>query len=188
MIFIMVPMGFYCFVFSIPLVELFYQSRNFSTDAIIQAAIYFKLLAVTVFSIGINAMVSRVFIAVQAVKQAFYYQVVLNILLILAISVCTRYYGAYGYPYGIIIINIINYLAMYLICKKLVPQINYAALLPYTGLIILMNGIIAAGVYYTVNYFLLNGILNILVGFLLYLIILLILNKLFKLNAGAIDF
>ena len=182
MVFILVPMGFYLFVFARPVVELFYQSRNFDAAAVTESVMFLKLLAVTIFSIGINAMVTRVFIAVQAIKQAFFYQVVLNILLIVAIWICTRYYGAYGYPYGIIIINMVNYFAMYFICQMLVPQINYAALLKYTGLIILINAIIAAGLYIAVNYFMLSGLLTIIFGFMLYLIILLILNKKFKLN------
>lgn len=182
MVFILVPMGFYCFVFAQPIVELFYQSRNFKADAVTEAAMFLKLLAVTIFSIAINAMVTRVFIAVQAIKQAFFYQVALSIFLIGAIWVCTRYYGAYGYPYGIIIMNMVNYVAMYFICKKLAPHINYAALLTYTALIILVNTIIAAALYVAVHYSQLIGLLNIIFGFLLYLIILLILNKRFALN------
>lgn len=182
MVFILVPMGFYCFVFAQPIVELFYQSRNFKADAVTEAAMFLKLLGVTIFSIGINAMVTRVFVAVQAIKQAFFYQVALSGFLIAAIWVCTRYYGAYGYPYGIIIMNMVNYFAMYFICKKLVPQINYAALLKYTALIILVNAVIAAALYVAVHYSQLGGLLNIIFGFLLYLIILLILNKKFALN------
>ncbi|MEP7239098.1 MAG: lipid II flippase MurJ [Ferruginibacter sp.] len=182
MVFMLVPMGFYCFVFAKPIVEIFYQSRNFNADAVAQAAMFLKLLAVTIFSIGINAMVTRVFIAVQAIKPAFFYQVALNVLLIATIWVCTRYYGAYGYPYAIIIVNLVNYVAMYFLCKKLVPQINYAALLKYTSLIILINAIVAAVLYAAVNYADLGGLLNIIFGFLLYLIILLILNKKFRLN------
>jgi peptidoglycan biosynthesis protein MviN/MurJ (putative lipid II flippase) len=182
LVFILVPMGFYLFVFAAPIVEFFYHSRNFTPGAATGAAIFLKLLAITIFSIGINAMVTRVFIAVQAIKQAFFYQVGLSILLITAIWICTKYYGAYGYPYGIIIMNMVNYFAMYFICRKLVPQIDYAALLKYTGLIIIINAAIAAGLYVAVNYFKLSGLLNIILGFLLYLISLLFLNNQFNLN------
>lgn len=183
MVFILVPIGFYLFVFAAPVVELFYQSKNFTAASITHAALFLKLLAVTIFSIGINAMVTRVFIAVQAIKQAFLYQVFLNILLIAAIWLCTEYYGAYGYPYGIIFINIINYFAMFFICRKLVPQINYAALLKYTGLIILINAIIATGLYFLGGYFKQGVLPTVILGFLLYLLILLILNTKFKLNS-----
>ena len=182
MVFILVPMGFYCFVFATPIVQLFYQSRNFNAAAVAESAMFLKLLALTIFSFGINAMVTRLFIAVQAIKPAFFYQVILSIFLIAAIWICTNYYGAYGYPYAIIIINLLNFVSMYFICKKLVPQINYWALLKYTGLIILLNAIIAAGLYVAVYYFMPGGVLSIVFGFLLYLITLLLLNKKFSLN------
>jgi hypothetical protein len=127
-------------------------------------------------------MVTRVFIAVQAIRQAFFYQVVLNILLIAAIWICTRYYGAYGYPYAIIIMNLVNYFAMYFICRKLVPQIDYVAVLKYTSLIILINAVIATGLFLAVNYIPATSLVKVISGFLLYLIILLMLNKRFALN------
>lgn len=36
-----------------------------------QNPLFLRLLAVSIFSIGVNAMVTRIFIAVQAIKQAF---------------------------------------------------------------------------------------------------------------------
>lgn len=188
MVFILVPMGFLLFAFAEPLVELLYESKKFTAGSITGAAMFLKLLAVTIFSIGINAMVTRVFIAVQAIKQAFFYQVCLNIFLMAAIWLCTRYYGAYGYAYGVIIMNLVNFVAMYFICSKLVPQINYAALLRYTAVIILINAIITAGLYLLHGYFTLPVFPKILLGFLLYLFILLNLGKKFKLNndIGAI--
>ncbi len=182
MVFILVPLGFYLFAFAKPVVALLYQSRNFTADAVIEAAMFLKLLAVTIFSIGINAMVTRLFIAVQAIRQAFYYQLFLNIILIGVIALCTNYAGAYGYPYAIIIINLLNFFGMYFICRRLVPYINYKALLSYTVLIIFINAIIAAAVYFAVTSFNMSGLLQLISGFLLYLIILVILNKKYKLN------
>ncbi len=182
LVFILVPMGFYLFVFATPIVELFYQSKNFSPDATAGSAIFLQLLAVSIFCIGINAMVTRVFIAVQAIRQAFFYQVALNILLIAVIWICTKNYGTYGYPYGIIIVNVLNYFGMYFICKKLIPVIDYAAVLKYTGLIILINVVIAAGLYFATGFFHAGNLSNLVFGFLLYLIILLVLNRKFKLN------
>jgi peptidoglycan biosynthesis protein MviN/MurJ (putative lipid II flippase) len=182
LVFILVPMGFFLFVFAAPIVELFYHSKNFSADAITESSIFLQLLAVSIFSIGINAMVTRIFIAVQAIKQAFFYQVALNILLIAVIWICTKNYGAYGYPYGIIIVNLLNFFGMYFICKKLVAAIDYAAVLQYTGIIILINAAIAAGLYFAADFFNAGNLLNLVSGFLLYLIILLVLNRKFKLN------
>lgn len=182
LLFILVPMGFFLFAFASPVVELFYHSRNFTPEAIIESAVFLKLLAVTIFSIGINAMVTRIFIALQAIRQAFLYQVVLNILLIAVIWICTAEYGAYGYPYGIIVINLLNYVGMYYICKKLAPAIDYAALLKYTGIIVLLNAVIAGGVFLLFRWLHFPNLPKLLTGFLIYLGILLLLNRRFKLN------
>jgi putative peptidoglycan lipid II flippase len=185
MVFILVPMGFYSFVFATPVVEFFYKSSNFNDEAVKAAAVFFKLLAITIFSMGINAMVTRVFIAVQAVKQAFYYQVALNILLIAAIWICTSQFGAYGYAWAIMIVNVINWVLMYFICKKLVPFIDYLGLFKYTAQIILINGLIAAALFFAADNIHISNLGKLIAGFLLYLIILLVLNKKFKLNKEA---
>ncbi len=182
MLFILVPVGFYLFVFAVPVTKLFFSSKNFGAVDVAQTAMFLKLLAVTIFSIGINSMVSRVFIALQAVKQAFVYQVILNVLLIAAIWLCTRQYGPYGYPYAVIIVNLLNCLGMYIICKIIAPVIEYMAVLKYAALIIAVNAAIALLLYAAVDYFEAGTWLTVISGFLLYLIILLVLNKKFKLN------
>ena len=185
LVFILVPLGCFMFLFAEPIVKLFYKRGNFDMAAVVDAARFLQLLAITIFSIGVNAIVSRVFIAIQAIRQAFLYQVVLNIILIAAIWIFTKYYGAYGYPYGIILVNLVNYILMYFICKKLAKHIDYAAILKYTGLMILINAAIAAALYFVAAYlFSDTGTLpNLIIIFLLYLFILFVLNKIFRLNA-----
>lgn len=182
LVFVLVPMGFYLFVFAKPVVDLFYHSPNFDAVAAEESAIFLQLLAVSIFSIGINAMVTRIFIAIQAIRQAFIYQVILNLLLIVVIWLCTQRYGVYGYPYAVIIINVLNYFGMYFICKKLIAAINYSTVLKYTGLIILINAAIASGLYSAMKWVKLANLPVLVSGFLVYLIVLLILNKRFKLN------
>jgi len=182
LVFILVPMGFFLYAFATPIVELFYHSKNFSPDATAGSAVFLQLLAVSIFCIGVNAMVTRVFIAVQAIKQAFFYQVALNILLIAVIWICTKNFGVYGYTYGIIIVNVLNYFGMYFICKKLVSTIDYAAVLKYTGIIILINAAIASGLYFAAEFLQAGNLPSLVSGFLLYLIILLVLNRKYKLN------
>jgi putative peptidoglycan lipid II flippase len=182
MVFILVPLGFLLFILAKPLVELFYQSRNFSPDSVEETAMFLKLLSVTIFSIGINAMVTRLFIAVQAIRQAFYYQLFFNLLLIGVMALSTNYAGAYSYPYAIIMVNLLNFFAMYLVCRRLVPYIDYAALLRYTLLMILINAVIAASIYFAMQVFNLDGIIALIAGSSIYLFILLLLNRKFKLN------
>lgn len=182
LVFILVPFGFFLFVFSEPIVRLFYASKNFNTDSLVGASIFLKLFAVSVFSIGINAIVSRVFMAVQAIKQAFIYQLVLNVFLIFAIWACTKYYGAYGYPIAIIVVNVVNVFSMYFICRNIAYYINYLAVIRYSIITLLVNACISSVLYLFVIYTSMPPITTIAIGFIFYLLILIFFNKKLNLN------
>lgn len=171
LILILVPLGFFMFVFAEPLTALFYQRGNFTSEEVIGAARFMQLLSVTIFSIGINAMVTRVFIATQAIKQAFVYQIVLNVLLIAAIWLFTNIYGQYGYPYAIIMVNCINFIGMYLICKKYFKVIEYGKLLAYSAKMIVVNLLPAIVLYYLLPMAGFDSLYNLLIGAAIYLLV-----------------
>ena len=182
LLFILIPFAAYLFVFAEPIVRLFYQRGNFNEESVTGAARFLQLFAVTGFIIGINALVSRVFMALQAIRQAFIYQVLINVLLIGLIWFLTREYGADGYPYALIIGYAINFVLMFFICRQLKVNINYAGLFPHTALLLLINGAIAAGFYFALPYLHMGALAQLLVGFFVYLILLLIINHLLRLN------
>jgi len=187
MVFILVPMGCFMFVFAEQIVELFYLRGSFTRESVVESAKFMQLLSVTVFSIGINAVVTRIFIAMQAIKQAFFYQVVLSVFLIITTWICTSHYGAYGYPYAIVIMNLINFLSMYFICRKLAPQVNYADLFKYTVLVIFINAIIATGLFFAIHYIQAVSLVKVISGLFLYLLILLMVNKKLALNLELVN-
>ena len=182
LVFVLVPVGFFVFVFARPIVELFYLRGDFTISSAQGAAVFLQLLGLSVFAIALNAMVTRVFIAMQAMKQAFFYQVIMNVLLIITTWLAVKYYGAYGYGYAIIAANIINLAGMFFMCRIIVPQLNYAALMRYTGLIILINGIIASLVYYAAAYLQINAVVKMTVMFACWLFILMLLYKILHLD------
>ncbi len=148
MVFILVPLGCFMFVFAEQIVELFYMHGSFTRQAVVESARFMKLLSITIFSIGVNAVVTRIFIAMQAIRQAFFYQVVLSIILIAGIWAFTKQYGEYGYPYGVIMVNCLNYIGMYFICKKYIKGLDYRKLLMYSAKIIAVHLPLAAFLYY----------------------------------------
>jgi putative peptidoglycan lipid II flippase len=182
LVFILVPVGFFLFVFAMPIVELFYLRGDFTISSAQGAAVFLQLLGLSVFAIALNAMVTRVFIAMQAMKQAFFYQVIMNVLLIITTWLAVKYYGAYGYGYAIIAANTINLAGMFFMCRIIVPQLHYAALMRYTGLIILINGIIASLVYYAAVYLQINVVVKMTVMFACWLFILMLLYKILHLD------
>jgi putative peptidoglycan lipid II flippase len=177
MIFILVPMGCFMFVFAEPIVELFYKRGSFTGQEVIESAKFMRLLSITIFSIGINAIVTRIFIAMQAVKQAFFYQVILNVILIVAIWLFTKNYGEYGYPYGVILLNMINFFGMYFICRKYFVAIEYGRLLKYTAGIMAVNLPVSASLYYLQLFVNLESFYKLVIGFCIYLIVFILMSR-----------
>ena len=170
MVFILVPLGCFMFVFAEPLVELFYKHGNFKQEDVITSAKFMKLLSITIFSIGVNAVVTRIFIAMRAIRQAFFYQLILNVLLIAGIWAFTKQYGEYGYPYGVILVNCINYTGMYFICKKYFKGIEYGKLLKYSAKIMAVNLPLAALLYYALLSKDIGSFYKLLFGSIIYLV------------------
>ena len=186
LLFILIPVGCYLFVFAEPVVRLFYLRGNFTEAAVLDSAKFLQLLSVTIFSMGINSLVSRIFIATQAIRQAFLYQVVLNVLLIAAIWVLTKLYGIWGYPYGMILMNVLNFAAMYFVCKKLFKWIEYVPLLKYSALLIAINFCLAVVFFYTLAESNLIPMYKLLLGFCIYLVVFLVLGRIKGLAYGEV--
>ncbi len=182
LIFVLVPLGCFMFVFAVPIIELFYKTKNFAPEAVAGSAKYLQLLSLTIFSIAVNAMVSRIFIAAQIIKRAFAYQLVMNGFLIAAIWVFSKYYGAYGYPYGVILINSVNFLVMYFICQKFFKTIQYGHLLSYSAIVILINLPLAALFWYALARLNLFYVYQLLIGAGIYLLIMICANRIKKLK------
>ena len=182
MVFILVPMGCFMFVFAEPIVELFYNRENFTQQGVIDAAKFMQLLSVTVFSIAVNAMVSRLFMATQYIKQAVAYQMIMSCILIFFIWVFSKYYGAYGYPYAVVLMNSLNFLTMFFICKKYFKGIQYVQLLKYTGVIVLINIPVALILFYTLQQINLFYFYKLLVGLIIYSMIFIVTARLKKIS------
>jgi len=177
LLYLLMPVSFFMFLFSHPIVQLFYMRGNFSIAEVDGASLFLKWLAVAIFSIGINALVSRVFAAIQAIRQAFYYQLSLNTLLFVLIWLLTGIYGAIGYPYAVVLMSLINFILMYFICKLLVSFINYIALVKYMVQVLLINASIAIPIYFGIPYLHLATLPMLVVSFFVYLFALIMVNK-----------
>ena len=139
-----------------------------------------QLLSITIFSIAVNAMVSRLFMAAQFMRQAFVYQILMSGLLIISIWLFSKYYGAYGYPYAVIMVNCINYISMFFICRQYFKNIQYGRLLKYSGVIILINIPIALILFYTLQRSSLFYFYKLLIGLIVYALIFVIMARLKK--------
>ncbi len=179
---ILIPLGGFMFVFAGEIVLLLYKRGNFTAGAVAETAKFLQLLSVTIFSIGINAMVSRIFIAAQAIRQAFYYQVAINSFLIVAIWLFTKWYGAYGYPYGVIVCNLLNFVLMYFICKKIFKQVQYGKLLQFSAIVFAVTLPVTIALFYVIPLSGIAAVYKLLGGMCIYLMVFIILSRITKVN------
>jgi putative peptidoglycan lipid II flippase len=177
MIFILVPVGCFMFVFAEPVILLFYKTEKFTAESVAESARFLQLLSVSIFSIAVNTMVARLFIAAQVIRQAFVYQFVMNCFLIVSIWLFSKYYGAYGYPYGIILVNAVNFMAMYFICKQYFKNIQYDRLLNYTALVMLINIPVAVILFYALKATGLYFLYQLLLGGFIYIVLFAVMSK-----------
>jgi putative peptidoglycan lipid II flippase len=181
LLYLLMPISFFMFLFSHPIVQLFYVRGNFSITELDTAAEFLKWLSLAIFSTGINALVARVFTAMQAIRQAFIYQISLNALLFVLIWILTGIYGAIGYPYAVVITGTINFVLMYIVCRLLFSELDYMALIKYTGLLLIINGLIAIPLFYATVEIPVAGWIRLGLCFFVYLFLWLVLkNKLLK--------
>ena len=177
LLYLLVPISFFMFLFSHPIVQLFYMRGNFSIAEVDGASEFLQWLSLAIFSIGINALVSRVFAAMQAIRQATNYQLSLNTLLFVLIWALTGKFGAIGYPYAVVLMNLINFILMYFLCKLLVSFINYITLVKYMVQVLLINASIAIPIYFGIPYLHLTILPMLIISFFVYLFALVMVNK-----------
>lgn len=172
LLFIMIPIGLYLLVFARPVVELLYRRGRFDEATVTGAAMFLRFFASVLFVIALNAWVSRVFIALQAIRQAFIYQLVMNSIFMVMTWLFTRYYEAYGYGYAYAAFYLLNFILMYFVCRWLARDIDYAGLAFYALRLLLINGVIATAFYFLLPYVSIPSWLQLLLSFLLWLALL----------------
>jgi putative peptidoglycan lipid II flippase len=169
LIFITVPVACFMFIFAEHIVRLFYDHGDFKSGDIVTSVRFLQLFSIVIFTIAVNAIVSRLFIAAQAIRQGIGYSVFMNLLQIIAIWTFVKYFGAYGYPYAVILINFLNFFMLYFILKKYFPYIRYGKLLNFCIPVFVINVIFSAGLYFTMISIHFHYLSELLLGFVLYL-------------------
>ena len=122
-------------------------------------------------------MVTRIFIAMQIIKQALFYKIIMNGLLIVATWLFTVFYGAYGFAYGVIFMNLINFLGMFFICRKFFKSIQYSLIIKYTLIVVAINFPIAFILYCFITTANIFYLYKLIIGCIAYLLVMLIVNR-----------
>jgi len=188
LLFILMPISGMFFLYSEEIITILFKRGAFDAESVKMSAIFFKYLGLLLPCIAVNTMCARLFMATQKIRESFFYQIILNIILLIFYLVFIYYYGIYGYIIAIISIYFLNIFIVYFLCKYIFEMINYQDIIRAFLKLLFANGMIVC-VLLLLNPYLGNkSILRIGIGGFIYCGLLLLLNFLFVLNKEFIEY
>jgi putative peptidoglycan lipid II flippase len=151
-LFLTVPFSFLFALYGEKIVEMIYMRGRFDVASVNSTGVLLKYLGLSIPFVALNAFYSRVFIAFQRMKLAFYSGLVVNVLFLVLIYSFIQLLGPIGYPIAI---------ATYLVCSVMiffpflfywrVPEIDVAALSKCVFRVYIVNAILNFPVWLLLN-------------------------------------
>jgi peptidoglycan biosynthesis protein MviN/MurJ (putative lipid II flippase) len=139
LIFIIAMVSGIFFIFSREIITILFKRGAFNTASVAQASVFLKYFGLSLPLIAIDSIVARLNMAGQKIKEAFWFQILFNIIFIVAIIVFIKIYGIVGYPIAFLLKYVLTVISVYYLYKNIFPEIVYKNIL-YAGLkIVLLN-------------------------------------------------
>jgi peptidoglycan biosynthesis protein MviN/MurJ (putative lipid II flippase) len=123
--FVLVPAALFGAFYSREIVQVLFGRGAFGAGSVAAASDFFRIFALLLPLYAANTLVSRLFLAAQKLREAFWYQVVMNLLLAGMIILFVRRFGALGYPAGLLAFYFFNMFSSGLLCARFFPGVHY---------------------------------------------------------------
>lgn len=184
LMFILFPISGVVFLHSKEIFIILFKRGAFNSESVLNSARFLKYLILMLPLLAINTLVARLFMAAHLIKQSFWYQIILNLFLILFIYLGIKMIGIDGYFISLISIYVLNIVLQYFLLKRFIPGIRYELLLKNITENLLMNILLVIIIYQSEKLFFeqLNGAVKLIFGSFIYLFLLVFMNQLFKIN------
>jgi peptidoglycan biosynthesis protein MviN/MurJ (putative lipid II flippase) len=176
----MFPISSFLFFFTDDLVGLLFGYTKINSENLQNIALLLKYLGLLAPFVVINTMISRLFMATHKIKESYWYQVAMNILLLPMLYVLVKQLGLKGYPVAMLVFHCINVIAVYFLSKRFFKFLDYKKILEKFCILLLLNLFIGAITFYLVSSF--SNFQKFVSGFFIYVALLLLLNHFFKIN------
>ena len=181
--FLMIPIGCFIFFYSYEIIDVLLGFTSLSKEASDNAALFLKYLGLLLPFMVVNTLMARLFMASHKIKESFGYQVTFNIVLIIFLYVAVRTFGIIGYPIALVFTYFLNFGFCYVLEKKFFNFIDYLSVFREFWIIVVVNILTITLVVYCVKFAgMANSFLNIAVAGIFYFLLLLIVNRAFRLN------
>jgi len=180
LVFLLVPVACLMWLFSGEAVAVLFQHGKLTPETADLSTRFLKYLSLIVPMAAANTLVARLFMAGRRVAMSFWYQIAMNLLLILMIVVFVGQAGPTGYPVALVVSYGSSILFLYWLLKYAFPTIVYSSILRHLALATILNVPLYALAYaakYTWPSLLVAPLIAI--G---YLVVLFLMNARFKFN------
>ena len=184
LIFILLPVSGIFFFFPQQIVTVILERGAFGHSGVIYTAGFLQYLGLLLPMMVINTLFARLFMASHKIMQAFWYQIVTNVILIVAVYITVNRFGFLAYPVTMVCYHVLNVIGCYFLGKWYFRMIDYPRVLLYFMLLVLVNAAVGTGVYFFIRIVgLQSSILNLLLGAGIYFALIALISLKFKLNS-----
>jgi putative peptidoglycan lipid II flippase len=182
LVFILMPIVGLAFALSEDLIRLLFGRGAFSEESVSQSALFLRYLTLVVPATAIVAMGARLFMALQIINRTFWLQIFSNVLLIGLLLLLVNEFGIIGYPLSFLIVNALNVVANGWFVRRYCPSVKYNTLYGWMVEITLLNAGLVLAVIMVFKVISISPVVRILVGTTGYLVVLVILNHVLRLE------
>lgn len=145
LLFVLVPAALFGAAYSGEIIRALFGRGAFGAESVETAAAFFRLFALLLPFYAVNSLVTKLFLAAQKVREAFWFQLAMNLLLAGLIVVFVGRFGALGYPAGLLVFSVLVFLASGALCARYFPEVRYRETAAYfAGLAVLDAGVLLA--------------------------------------------
>ncbi|HZK64014.1 MAG TPA: lipid II flippase MurJ [Puia sp.] len=188
--FILMPVSILLFLHAEEVVTILFKRGAFDSQSVLQSALFLKYLGLLLPMLAINTMGARMLMATHRIKESFWFQIVMNVTLVILIFVGVREFQIMGYLLAMLTIYFLSTLFQYYLFRSILPFVRYAGVLESFFKLLLLNACVGAVVYGAG--FLLPGnvgpVVNVLFAGTLHVGLLLMLNSALKIDQELLNY
>lgn len=190
LLFILVPLSLLIYYFGREISTLLFLRGALSQDSLYDVADFISILILATPFVGLSYLTTKAMMAARKVKENVVLQAVMIALHGVLLFLGVYLFGAKGYAWGYVCYQLIYSISLYFFLKKYLPYISYGVSFKY----IILLFIYSAGMIFTVALFIeplresLSALTYLLIGSLGFILLLLVANRIFKINSDIAIF
>lgn len=183
LLFILVPFSGLIFLYSEEIITFFFKRGLFTDWSVQQSALFLKYLGLVIPFTAVISFNSIILMAFQKITSLFWFQIGSNVVLLGITYFCFRAFGLNGYFIALLSYHALNNLVMRMLFSRDVAFIQYLQIPVRLLLLLVVNGLLVAGISFLLNPLINHYLLRVAIGSAVYGTALLLINRYFKIDS-----